>query len=117
MLCYVYMCWKQSLRARRGAPDVSLAATRWLSAQPRVYMLVAQVTDSHVRTVEAPHSEAPREGAGDAVHLSGHPRATLEKCLRQAFGGGVSPNPQLLVLTGDNAHGDSEGSEPCKATF
>eukprot|EP01049_Picozoa_sp_SAG25_P014619 SAG25_NODE_2651_length_1469_cov_2.612409_1_plen_102_part_01 len=93
-------------------------------------MLLAQVTDSHVRTVEAPHAAATAQGSSSRVsddaggggsgggrHLSAHPRATLEACLRQAFGdvAGDRPHrtvPQLLVLTGDNAHGDSEGGAP-----
>lgn len=74
-------------------------------------MLLAQITDSHVRTIDAPHSEASREASAGTVHLDGHPRATLEACLLQAFSTSTRP-PELLVLTGDNAHGDQEGGAP-----
>ena len=36
-------------------------------------MLLAQVTDSHVRTLEAPHAEASRGAPADG-HLAGRPR-------------------------------------------
>eukprot|EP01044_Picomonas_judraskeda_P025542 COSAG03_NODE_7438_length_918_cov_2.505495_1_plen_108_part_00 len=39
--------------------------------------------------------------------------ATLEACLRQAFSASsVAATPELLVLTGDNAHGDHEAGAP-----
>ena len=71
-------------------------------------MLVVQVTDSHIRTVDAPHAHAA-DNPGKA-YVSGLPRQTLEACLASAMGG--AQLPQVLVLTGDNAHGDSEGAQP-----
>jgi Icc protein len=75
-------------------------------------MLLAQVTDSHVRTIDAPHSEASHQAADVGSHLAGRPRATLEACLRQAFSSATPTMPELLVLTGDNAHGDQEDAAP-----
>ena len=78
-------------------------------------MLLAQFTDSHIRTVEAPHATAPQEGPAGARHLDAHPGATLAACLRQAFAPDAQERrevPQLAVFTGDNAHGDHEAAAP-----
>ena len=78
-------------------------------------MQVVQITDTHIRKVEAPHPAAPQQGPLDAVHLSASPGATLAACLSHVTD--VLPSEtgrttDLVVMTGDLAHGDLEGGAP-----